>query len=200
MKRPARESLFERLVLVEKHTVASPWPTVGDCWIWPGARCNKGYGQIKTGGVAKRVHIAAWELVKGRKVRRGYTLDHRCRNPACWRPSHVEEVTRAVNTARGNRANPRSTVAATAAAARKRRGIEVCIPKTKMVRDALKRARESIEKLKLLPNPFVVGGRTYFHTVPGLMHDPVQRITCSKCGGRFGPAFGPAAATCTCGD
>lgn len=114
MKRSARESLFERLVCAAASN-GEPGPLSTPCWIWPGSKCNKGYGQIWTDGRSRRMHIAAWELVKGRKVRRGYTLDHRCRNRACWRPSHMEEVTRAVNTARGNRANPRSTVAATAA-------------------------------------------------------------------------------------
>lgn len=110
--RTTRESLFERLVLA-RQAVSLPHP--GGCWIWAGARCNKGYGSIKTGGVTKRVHIAAWELVKGRKVRRGYTLDHGCRNKACWRPSHMTEMTRSANTAKGNRDNPRSTEKARAA-------------------------------------------------------------------------------------
>lgn len=112
MKRTARESLFERLVLTAR---GEPGPF--GCYVWTGSRCNKGYGQIKTAGRSKRVHIAAWELVKGRRVRAGYTLDHVCRNVACWRPSHMQEVTRAVNTARGNRANPRSTAEARAAKA-----------------------------------------------------------------------------------
>lgn len=135
MKRSARESLFERLVMSERVTVASPVGVDGDCWVWPGSRCNKGYGQIKTAGVARRVHIVAWELVKGRKVRRGYTLDHDCRNKACWRPSHMTEMTRSANTAKGNRDNPRSTAAARAA--RKRRGIEVVVHNGTMVRDAV---------------------------------------------------------------
>lgn len=105
-----RLSLFERLVTAPR---GEPW---GDgCWHWTGSCCNKGYGHIKVNGITKRVHIVAWELVKGRKVRRGYTLDHGCRNKACWRPSHMTEMTRAKNTAKGNRDNPRSTVAANAA-------------------------------------------------------------------------------------
>ncbi len=114
MKHCDRLSLFERL-LVAYHAIGRHVPVIsglvdGPCWPWTGSRCNKGYGHmIRVAGRTMRVHIAAWELVKGRKVRAGYTLDHGCRNQACWRPSHMEEVTRAVNTARGNRANPRST-------------------------------------------------------------------------------------------
>ncbi len=120
MKHRDRLSLFERLATARE--LAALEPHSGECWVWHGSRCNKGYGHIRVAGVTMRAHIAAWELVKGRRVRRGYTLDHGCRNPACWRPSHMEEVTRAVNTARGNRANPRDTSAARAAKARKAGG------------------------------------------------------------------------------
>lgn len=118
MRRKLRQSAFERLVvsLVQvSGRMATP------CWVWTKAVCNKGYGQFKCGENNKRVHIAAWEMANGRKVRKGYTLDHLCRDKKCWRPTHVEEVTRALNTARGNRANPRSTVKATAASSAARR-------------------------------------------------------------------------------
>jgi hypothetical protein len=79
------------------------------CWNWQGAICNKGYGLIRAGGRTWRCHILAWVFAAGRRVKPGYTLDHLCRNTKCCRPSHMEEVTRAENTARGNYANPRST-------------------------------------------------------------------------------------------
>lgn len=134
----ARLSLFERLVAADIPDHA------GGCWEWQGSCCNKGYGQIKTDGVSRRVHIVAWELVKGRKVRAGYTLDHDCRNKACWRPSHMVEMTRAKNTAKGNRDNPRSTVAASAAR-RKRRGIEVVVHNAGLLREAFNEAAKKFE-------------------------------------------------------
>ncbi len=113
----ARISAFERLlnpsILVDPKDKKT-------CWTWRGSKCNKGYGCIRVAGKTKRCHIFAWETAAGRRVRRGFTLDHGCRNKACWRPSHMEEVTRAVNTARGNRANPRSTVKAREAAKQRR--------------------------------------------------------------------------------
>lgn len=108
--RTAHISAFERLVLAQNTSYTpTEYPLKTDCWIWSGSVCNKGYGCMKVGGRNKRVHIAAWEMATGRKVRPGFTLDHLCRNKACWRPSHMDEVTRSVNTARGNRANPRDT-------------------------------------------------------------------------------------------
>lgn len=73
------------------------------CWISLACKCNKGYAEIKVDGVARRVHRVLWELVTGRKIREGYTLDHLCRNTECVRPGHMDEVPRSVNTARGNR-------------------------------------------------------------------------------------------------
>lgn len=77
------------------------------CWHWTGSVCNKGYAQFAWRAArkwfGKRGHIWLWELVTGRAVRPKYTLDHRCLNTRCVRPDHLEEVTRAVNTARGNR-------------------------------------------------------------------------------------------------
>jgi hypothetical protein len=76
------------------------------CWQSTFATCNKGYAVCsvrvpgKRNPQARRAHILLWELVTGRKVRDGYTLDHRCMNKKCIRPDHLEEVPRAVNTAR----------------------------------------------------------------------------------------------------
>lgn len=79
------------------------------CWEYTGALCNKGYAHwawwdpVQKRRFWKRGHIWLWELVTGRKVRPGHTLDHRCLNTRCVRPDHLEEITRAKNTARGNR-------------------------------------------------------------------------------------------------
>jgi hypothetical protein len=116
MKRHLRQSAFERIV---KRWQTEPGLLKTDCWVWPLSACNKGYGFIAVGRTSRRVHIVAWECANGRRVKKGYTLDHLCRNKKCWRPTHQEEVTRAINTARGNRANPRSTVKAREAKAMK---------------------------------------------------------------------------------
>lgn len=77
------------------------------CWVWHASCCNKGYPKIivKEGlkWVVRRAHRVLWEIVNERKIREGYTLDHGCLNTRCIRPEHLEEVTRGVNTARGNK-------------------------------------------------------------------------------------------------
>lgn len=112
----ARISAFERLILIGTYSAGTVNADPKTCWTWPNSKCHKGYGRLWFCGKPERAHIVAWEFAKGRKVRRGYTLDHRvtCARD-CWRPSHLEEVTRAENTARGNRAKPRSTEKARAA-------------------------------------------------------------------------------------
>lgn len=80
------------------------------CWVFLGCHCNKGYPKIMLSfpkRFSARVHRVLWELVKGRTIADGMTLDHLCLNTSCVRPEHLEEVSRPVNTARGNRTRHR---------------------------------------------------------------------------------------------
>jgi hypothetical protein len=118
MKAKALLSLFERLVRVGDAGAYIPAPD-NACWLWPGAKDRKRYGLIKVDGKTRRVYRAAYELATGRKLGER-TAEHKCRNPSCWRPSHIEPMSRSENTALGNKANPRSTEKARAALACRR--------------------------------------------------------------------------------
>lgn len=77
--------------------------TVGDCWEWTGAK-NKGYGRIQIAHPerkSRQVHRVAYEIYIG-PIPEGLTLDHLCRNKACFNPSHLEPVTAVENVLRGN--------------------------------------------------------------------------------------------------
>jgi hypothetical protein len=174
MKRhKARESLFERLADA-RVCASAPDPLPTACWLWPGSICNKGYGMIRTAGVTKRVHIAAWELIKGRKVRAGYTLDHVCRNKACWRPSHMTEMTRAANTAKGNRDNPRSTEKANAARAERAREAQA----RKMLDEA---SRKTVREIHGEPDPRAARKVQHAQTQPGSHHCTCGEYARSAC-------------------
>jgi hypothetical protein len=77
------------------------------CWKWTASIATNGYGCFSYGG-RKGHRIAAhrfsW-LLDGRQLVTGLDLDHLCRNRACVRPDHLEQVTRRENLLRG--ANPR---------------------------------------------------------------------------------------------
>lgn len=83
------------------------WPHVtksDGCWLWMGATDYKGYGRLSRGVIDDQesvlAHRCAWQLA-GRHSTHGMTLDHLCRNRACVRVDHLEEVTPQVNTLRG---------------------------------------------------------------------------------------------------
>lgn len=82
----------------------SPEPNTG-CWIWIGAYNGDGYGCITIGRAPNRkvlgAHNFAYQIMVG-AVRKGYELDHLCRNRWCCNPGHLELVTKRENLLRSN--------------------------------------------------------------------------------------------------
>lgn len=69
------------------------------CWNFTGALTD-GYGRAYVDGRLVITHRAAYEVLVG-PIPAGLTLDHLCRNKACYNPAHLEPVTRAENLRRG---------------------------------------------------------------------------------------------------
>lgn len=73
-----------------------------ECLIWDGkARVPSGHVQVRVGGRKGRsllVHRMAFEVAHGRRIKPGLVINHKCGNPDCFEPSHLEEVTQAKNT------------------------------------------------------------------------------------------------------
>lgn len=64
-----------------------------DCWLWVGYKNKAGYGRIRYEGRLRVAHEVSW-ILAGNKVLPEKVLDHfKCYNPACVRPSHLEQVT-----------------------------------------------------------------------------------------------------------
>lgn len=76
------------------------------CWHWLGTRTSKGYGVVGWGGVSSGAHRAVWRELVG-EIPDGLVLDHLCRVRDCCNPAHLEPVTPAENSRRGENMGPR---------------------------------------------------------------------------------------------
>lgn len=77
------------------------------CWLWLGAKNDKGYGQLcrtgaRNGEPARLIyaHRVSYELMIG-LIPEGLVIDHLCRNASCVNPAHLEAVTFTENVRRG---------------------------------------------------------------------------------------------------
>lgn len=70
----------------------SPDPVSG-CWIWTGAICSSGYGEMGMGvrGCREYAHRLAYVLFRGPLGKNSHT-HHLCGNHACANPGHLEQV------------------------------------------------------------------------------------------------------------
>lgn len=80
---------------------------MNECWDWPGSVDRWGYAHSKVGSRtdgSRRsvlVHRAVYEALVG-PIPTGLTIDHLCRNPRCYNPTHLEAVTMRENTLRSD--------------------------------------------------------------------------------------------------
>jgi HNH endonuclease len=96
LPRHSRSNTYPALI-----EVPGPLPT--PCWVWQRGLTSEGYGQTSIGGVGWLVHRFVYEAVKG-PIPPGRELDHLCRVRCCANPDHLEPVSHAVNTRRGDAA------------------------------------------------------------------------------------------------
>ncbi len=66
------------------------------CWIWHGARGEKGYGSFSFNGRVTPAHRVAWMLTNG-PIENGLHILHRCDTPSCMNPSHLFQGTNTDN-------------------------------------------------------------------------------------------------------
>lgn len=70
------------------------------CWVWVAEKDRYGYGRLRVDGKRISAHRLAYELLVG-LIPLDLEIDHKCRNPVCVNPSHLEPVTHRENVHRG---------------------------------------------------------------------------------------------------
>lgn len=74
----------------------------GDCWVWTGAKANRGYSEWRPGGRGDnrwRVHRLVYTMMID-DIPEGLTLDHLCMVKLCVNPYHMDPTPIPVNQAR----------------------------------------------------------------------------------------------------
>ncbi|MGY3680239.1 HNH endonuclease signature motif containing protein [Streptomyces sp. TE33382] len=80
------------------------WPaSEGGCFEWMQYREQDGYGRFTAEGKPHYVHRAGF-IASGGWIPGSWTVDHLCRNRACWNIEHLDAVTREENTRRARNA------------------------------------------------------------------------------------------------
>jgi hypothetical protein len=92
------------------------WPRVdkrgaGECWEWQGGRSKHGYGVVHVPGrvtglgrpVAIHTHRVAAALARGSMLAPSEVVDHRCYNPPCCNPAHLDVGTQLANVRRSRK-------------------------------------------------------------------------------------------------
>lgn len=77
-----------------------PCPITG-CWLWSAYVGKNGYGYVNFNRTPTLAHRLVKSIIDG-PLADGMECDHLCRVRSCVNPAHIEEVTSAENTRRGD--------------------------------------------------------------------------------------------------
>jgi len=72
-----------------EHRFLSKFIKTDSCWNWTAFKDKDGYGQLSIDGKMHRAHRVSYELYKN-KIPEGLHVLHKCDNPPCVNPDHLE--------------------------------------------------------------------------------------------------------------
>lgn len=67
-----------------------------ECWPWLRGRTGSGYGRVRVGKIVVYTHRYAYALTHG-AIPDGFVVCHKCDNPPCCNPAHLQPGTPAEN-------------------------------------------------------------------------------------------------------
>lgn len=76
----------------------SDYPESG-CWELRGYKTKDGYRKVAEGGITYQAHRYAYMRLRFPQLTPNILLLHRCDNPPCWNPDHMQPGTHAENQA-----------------------------------------------------------------------------------------------------
>lgn len=83
-------------ILLDLEIFESKFEKTDGCWIWQGSLRNDGYGRFYIKPKYYGAHRIAYEIYKG-EIPPTFVVRHRCDNPLCVNPQHLELGTRKDN-------------------------------------------------------------------------------------------------------
>ncbi len=80
--------------LVQYLDVRSVRDTLTDCWNWIGSTTKGGYGTANNQGIKTTAHRLIYWVFNG-DIAKGHDIHHKCENPLCVNPEHLQSILQA---------------------------------------------------------------------------------------------------------